>query len=74
MTIIDDDKPGQLCWGQTGTLQALGSEEELRIPVIRKNGSDGVVTVEYATGDIDATDHTATAGVDYEAATGTLKF
>jgi len=36
----------------------------VRIPVVRKNGSDGVVTVQYETKEIDATAHTATAGVD----------
>ena len=42
--------------------------------MIRKNGSDGVVTVDWKTKDIDATGQTATAGVDYEEASGTLRF
>jgi len=42
----------------------------VRIPVVRKNGSDGVVTVQYETKEIDATAHTATAGVDFEATKG----
>ena len=46
----------------------------MRIAVVRKNGSDGVVTVDYETKEIDSTSHTATAGVDFEAGKGTLKF
>jgi len=42
----------------------------VRIPVVRKNGSDGVVTVDYETREIDSTSHTATAGVDFEATKG----
>jgi hypothetical protein len=46
----------------------------VRIPVVRKNGSDGLVTVQWETREIDSTAHTATAGVDFEAAKGVLKF
>jgi hypothetical protein len=59
-----------------GTLQ-LGSDElasgeadgEVVITVTRTGGSEGAVTVDYAT-----SDGTATAGTHYEAAVGTLTF
>ena len=44
------------------------------IVVMRKNGSDGRVTVEYETVQLDNTAHTATPGVDYESVKGTLVF
>jgi len=33
---------------------------------LRKNGSDGTVTVDYTTKDLDNSAATATAGTDYE--------
>lgn len=41
---------------------------------MRKNGSDGVVTVDYATQALDESAHTATPGIDYKHQSGTLKF
>lgn len=49
VTIIDDDKPGQICFEETKTIKALASEEFCDIVLIRKNGSDGTVTVDYET-------------------------
>ena len=42
--------------------------------MIRKNGSDGKVTVDYRTVELDKSDHTATPGVDYKHVEGTLTF
>ena len=42
--------------------------------MIRKNGSDGKVTVEYRTVELDNSEHTATAGVDYKHVEGTVTF
>lgn len=42
--------------------------------IIRKNGSDGVVLVDYETVQLDQSHHTATPGIDYEEQKGTLKF
>lgn len=41
---------------------------------MRKNGSDGKVTVDYKTIELDKSEHTATAGIDYEHVEGTLVF
>jgi len=40
----------------------------------RKNGSDGIVTVDYTTIELDESEHTATAGVDFEMCKGVLEF
>ena len=42
--------------------------------VLRKNGSDGVVTVDFTTVELDKTEHTATPGIDYETISGVLTF
>jgi hypothetical protein len=41
---------------------------------LRKNGGDGIVTVNYKTTTLDNSDSTATPGVDYKAAEGTVTF
>lgn len=74
VTIIDDDKPGQICFEQSGTIKAVASDEFAEIVIIRKNGSDGVVTVDYETQELGKTDHTATPGKDYHSEKGTLRF
>ena len=74
VTIIDDDKPGQICFAETKQIKVLGNAEECIIRILRKNGADGVVTVDYETFDLDTSAHTATAGIDYQAQKGTLKF
>ena len=54
VTIIDDDKPGQVGFEQTdGNIKALSTDDYAEIKLIRKNGSDGVVTVDYETKEID---------------------
>jgi len=49
VTIIDDDKPGQICFKDTKGIKVAPTDEQCEIVVIRKNGSDGVVTVDYET-------------------------
>lgn len=49
VTIIDDDKPGQICFEEQNVIKALASDGVAEIKIIRKNGSDGVVTVDYET-------------------------
>lgn len=53
MTIIDDDKPGQICFKETKSIQALASEDNAIIVIDRKNGSDGIVLVDYTTMELD---------------------
>ena len=49
VTIIDDDKPGQIGFEQSGTIKALANEPFAEIVITRKNGSDGRVTVDFET-------------------------
>jgi hypothetical protein len=41
---------------------------------VRKNGSDGKVTVDYETVELDKSEHTATENVDFKPCKGTLVF
>lgn len=74
VTIIDDDKPGQICFEEQKGIKAIASEEFCEIVLIRKNGVDGKVTVDYRTVELDKSEHTATAGVDYVHNDGTMIF
>mmetsp|Transcript_36487 Transcript_36487/g.56007 ORF Transcript_36487/g.56007 Transcript_36487/m.56007 type:complete len:222 (+) Transcript_36487:1124-1789(+) len=74
VTIIDDDKPGQICFQESRATKAIASEGVADISIIRKNGSDGVVKVDYETIQLGETDHTATPGIDYVMEKGTLVF
>ena len=49
VTIIDDDKPGQIAFEETNIIKALATQDTCKINIIRKNGSDGEVQVEYQT-------------------------
>ena len=74
VTIIDDDKPGQLCFEESKGIKALATEEICDVVILRKNGSDGKVTVDYETIELDKTAHTASPKIDYEPTSGTLVF
>lgn len=73
VTIIDDDKPGQVCFEEK-SIKALATEQFCMVKLIRKNGSDGVVTVDYETIQLDESSHTATPGVDFHHTSGTVTF
>ncbi|MBE9046646.1 PQQ-dependent sugar dehydrogenase [Pleurocapsales cyanobacterium LEGE 10410] len=60
--------PGTLAIGQT-ELSIDENQQNARLPVIRTDGSDGTVSIGYATGD-----DTAEAGSDYTSTSGTLTF
>ncbi len=66
LTIQDDDGPGTLQFSAAGYSIGEGGGSAT-ITVTRTGGSDGSVSVDYAT-----SDGTATAGSDYTAAGGTL--
>lgn len=67
VTIIDDDKPGQIGFEQVkGSIKATTDQDFAEIVLIRKNGSDGAVTVDYETFELDSTTMTATPWKDYE--------
>ena len=66
ITILDDDKPGQICFKEDKQIKALATESHAEVVILRKNGSDGEVRVDYETVPIDDTTNTATPNVDYE--------
>ena len=76
VTIIDDDKPGQISFEETKGIKVLAAKDDTMCEVVllRKNGSDGRVTVDYKTIELDKSEHTATAGVDYKHVEGTVVF
>lgn len=49
VTIIDDDKPGSIAFEDSKPIKAIASNGKAEINIIRKNGSDGKVTVDYET-------------------------
>ena len=74
VTIIDDDKPGQICFEETKAIKAIASDKIAEIVITRKNGSDGEVKVDYETIQLDQSSHTATPNIDYVPAKDTLVF
>ncbi|KAF0249046.1 MAG: Endoglucanase, partial [bacterium] len=68
LTITNVPKPGTLQFS-TATYSVAENGSSATITVTRTNGSEGSVTVDYAT-----SNGTATAGADYTAALGTLTF
>ena len=72
VTIKEDDVPGELAFSaDTATVSEDGGF--ITLTVIRTNGNDGVVTVNYQT--VDGTGaNGAVAGTDYESTSGTLTF
>lgn len=65
VTIIDDDKPGQICFQDSKGIKVAPTDEYCEIVIIRKNGSDGIVTVDYKTIELGDTDHVAKDGVHF---------
>lgn len=74
VTIIDDDKPGQVCFKEPKIVTVLATDEVAKVVIERRNGSDGRVTVDYITLELDQTMHSATAGKEYKHVEGTLEF
>lgn len=74
VTIIDDDKPGQIQFDESKMVKAIASEKKVNVVVTRKNGSDGTVTVEYNTYTTAEEEHNAVEGEDFIPKTGTLIF
>lgn len=76
VTIIDDDKPGQIAFEDSKGLKVSPHAEFVDIVVIRKNGSDGRVTVNYSTVELASQDpdHLTIENVYYEPKKGQLVF
>lgn len=70
VTIVDDDPdaPGELAISDSD--YASESDGSVEVTVHRRNGAMGVVSVDYATGDLGS----AASGADYGAVSGTLVF
>ena len=68
LTLLDDDGPGELAFS-TNACDVVESNGTATIVVWRRGGAEGEVAVDVA-----ATDGTATSGLDYLSATGTLTF
>lgn len=68
ITIIDDDDPGVVGFDKRA-VEVQEIAERVSITVVRKAGSDGIVSVDYKT-----TDDTAVAGEDYIATSGSIVF
>ena len=49
VTIIDDDKPGSIAFEESKPIKAIASTGKAEIKIVRKNGSDGTVTVQWET-------------------------
>uniref|UniRef100_A0A7S3VKC0 Calx-beta domain-containing protein n=1 Tax=Dunaliella tertiolecta TaxID=3047 RepID=A0A7S3VKC0_DUNTE len=69
VTIVDDDESGILMF-ELPTKEASVEDAFVDLPVIRRNGMDGMVTVDYATQD--GTGPAAVAGQHYKETKGTL--
>src|ERR1051326_7479865 len=69
LNIIDNDTPAGVIGFTVSNFVVNENVINATVSVIRTNGSSGVVTVQYTTGD-----GTATANSDYKAASGTLQF
>ena len=74
VTIIDDDKPGQIQFEEEKMIKAIASDGNVMVVVKRKNGSDGTVTVDYNTYSSKEEEHNAIEGEDYIPKNGTLIF
>ncbi len=73
ITIIDDDKPGQIAFA-SNDVNVVAADKVARIRVVRTNGCDGLVTVDYRTTELEDKSHSAVAGQDFEHRSGTLEF
>jgi solute carrier family 8 (sodium/calcium exchanger) len=74
VTIIDDDKPGQVCFQDPSGVKVSPTDEFAEITIIRKNGSDGVVTVDYETVALGNREEVAQDGKHYVGVKDTLTF
>jgi len=74
VTIIDDDKPGQLVFREKRALRQDANEGICKVVVDRIQGSDGLISVRYKTIELDKSDNTAIPGRDFEHKEGILEF
>lgn len=75
VTIIDDDKPGNLQFAKR-LVPALSTNDTVKIEIIRKDGNDGMISCEFDLEEADDAPHEQRArkGEDFEARSGTVTF
>lgn len=49
ITIVDDDKPGQICFKESKSIKVAPTADSVEVVISRKNGNDGIVEVDYET-------------------------
>ena len=59
---------------ESKAISALATDEHAEIIIERRNGSDGTVTVKLKTLELDASEHTASADVDFKHVEETVVF
>ena len=74
VTIIDDDKPGDLVFKEKRSIKHPANESVCRIDVHRIHGCDGLIKCKYRTTELDKTERTAIPGKHYTPVSGTLEF
>ena len=74
ITIIDDDKPGDLVFEEKRSLKHPANQNICRVRVNRINGSDGPIKVNYRTVELDKSDKTAIEGKHFTGVKGVLEF
>lgn len=73
ITIIDDDEPGQLSFQQRA-IKVRAKDKQVKIKLLRQNGSDGVIQVKFETTTPDTLTNPATAYEDYLPKSGVVEF
>jgi solute carrier family 8 (sodium/calcium exchanger) len=75
ITIIDDDQPGNLQFSKR-LMPVLSTHTEVEVSVIRSNGNDGVITVQYTLEEEDGAENKnmAVKGEDFENRDGSITF
>lgn len=74
ITIIDDDKPGDLVFQEKRGLKHAANESICRVLVQRIHGCDGTIKCDYRTVELDGSERTAISEVDFTPVNGTLEF
>ena len=74
VTIIDDDKPGELVFAEKRALRHPANEQICKVLVKRVHGCDGKIKCRFKTIELDNSDNTAVPGRDYEETSGVVEF
>lgn len=72
--ILDDNDPGRICFKDNKMLRVHPNDGYAKVHLIRKDGKDGQVTVDWKTVQLGESSHTASPGVDYVESQGQVIF